>query len=245
MLIGGFSGTAISDPIDLSSWYAVALDLPNGHSNNGGNWVLSNNNETVTQTVNADPSFYLNNINQTNYEMDGSWKVKTYADNDFIGFVFGYQNSVNYYIFDWKQTQQGAYGVTAQEGFTVRKIEAANVSDLTNQDFWSSENTTHSTILATSYSDQSGWKTNTLYNFHLTFKPGEFSIIVKEADTELYNATITDATFTSGQFGFYNFSQEQVEYSGFEQTLVPVPGTIFLLGIGLLGLAANGRKKQH
>jgi hypothetical protein len=216
-----------------------------------GKWVLSNNNKTVTQTVNADPSMYLNNISQTSYAMDGSWQVipSSYNDDDFIGFVFGYQDSSHFYIMDWKQSDQdqAGYGV-AQEGFTIKRISADSVVDLTLSDFWSSTGSASSTILASEFGDTLGWSENTAYGFHLGFEPGKFSITVSLGATALWDVTVNDSTYTYGQFGFYNHSQEQVQYSGFEQTPypppIPEPSTLFLLGSGVAGLALYGRNRR-
>ena len=172
--------------------------------------------------------------------MDGSFQVKTTSDNDFIGFVFGYRNDHQFYIFDWRQDTEGdsAYG-NAKEGFRIIKIDATSSKDLGLYDFWNS-NTDNSTILASSYGDNKGWDDKTIYDFHLEFFPGKFTIVVYlgGTKTELWNITVNDNSFDSGQFGFYNFSQEQVEYSGFEQT-----GGIEALVSGCIELTGEPIKK--
>jgi len=79
LLAIGFSANAA--PIDLSSWSELTLDYTGGQP--PGNWVLESGNTAVVQVVNADPSFYLNNVNQTSYSMNGSWEVLTGSDNDY------------------------------------------------------------------------------------------------------------------------------------------------------------------
>lgn len=247
------SSFTMSDLIDLSSWSELTLDYSGGQP--AGNWNLEPGNTAVVQTINADPSFYLNNLNQTSYTIDGSWEVLSRNDDDYMGFVFGYENSSNFYLFDWKRGNQNYAGQTALAGMTVKKMTGPNgdgLTDLSLAEFW--ENTTdvgNVDILATNHATDKGWASNVLYDFHLVFNEtfGEFSIEVKQGDTSLWDVTIADSTFNGGQFGFYNYSQANVRYAGFEQTggvpvIVPEPASFGLLGMGLAAIFLARRKRM-
>lgn len=256
VLLAALSATSFGAAINLSSWTPLTLNYAGGQP--AGNWVLSAGNTAVTQTVNADPSFYLNNANQTAYSIDGSWQVlEAGGDDDYMGFVFGYQNSSNFYLFDWKQGTQGYVGTTAAEGMTIKKFQGATgdgLVDLSLQEFWENQvNNGDMDVLATNHSSTAGWADSTLYNFHLDFNvvPGQFSIVVKQGATELWNQTVLDSAFVDGQFGFYNNSQQSVKYEGFEQTggqpgggtSVPDGGsTALMMAVGL-GLLRWGQKR--
>ena len=205
--------------LDLSSWSADTYNVKEeGFPEYGtGKWILSANKTTVTQKSNADPSIFINNVNLKSYRINGTFQVTDNAhDNDLIGFVFGYQNDHQFYLFDWKRETQNYNESIAYEGFRVIKIKAINRSNFTFSDFWGA-NTENSSILASNFGDN-GWDVNTKYFFHLDYYPEKFTIIVYTSDkmTELWNVTIHDNEYSSGQFGFYCFSQENVEYSDFE-----------------------------
>ena len=207
-----------------------------------GNWVLSNGNTMVTQTLNCDPTMYLSPNNLTNFTMSGTWRVYS-VDDDMIGIVFGYQDPSHFYVMDWKQNyqSQAGWGI-AYEGFAIRKISAPSVNDFDRYDFWDYRGTTNTEILASYFDTSSGWVINTLYDFHLEFTPGLFTIIVSEGGTELWNVTVNDNSYTNGKFGLYNLSQDLVEYANID--VVPIPSTLLLLGSGIAGLIGINRKRK-
>ena len=249
-----FAASASAADIDLSTWTPLTLDFP---ANQGaGSWIFEPGNTAVKQVINADPSFFLNNINQTQFSIDGSWQVlETGGDDDFMGFVFGYQNSSNFYLFDWKQGAQTNAGRAAAEGMAIKRYTGATgngLTDLSIAEFWENQvSFGDMVVLATNHGSTKGWADNTLYNFHLDFNlvPGEIHIIVKEGATVLWDQTVNDPTFGGGQFGFYNNSQQNVRYAGFVQTggvpVIPEPETYALMaaGLGFMGWVARRRKR--
>jgi hypothetical protein len=243
-----------ADPIDLSSWSALTLNYPGGQG--AGSWVLEAGNTAVRQVINADPSFYLNNLNQTKYSIDGTWQVlETGGDDDYMGFVFGYQNSSNFYLFDWKQGTQTYVGRTAAEGMAIKRFTGATgngLTDLSLEEFWENQASFGDmTVLAKNQSTTSGWIDNRLYTFHLDFNlnPGEIHITVMDGAVTLWDTTVNDPTFGGGEFGFFNNSQQNVRYAGFVQTggvpAIPEPQTyaLMLAGLGAMTWAARRRRR--
>ena len=54
--------------------------------------------------------------------MEGVWRVDTGSDDDFMGFVFGYQDKGHFYLFDWKQYNQTISNRTGLQGMCVKVV---------------------------------------------------------------------------------------------------------------------------
>jgi hypothetical protein len=84
------------------------------------------------------------------------------------------------------------------------------------------------------------WALNTEYRFFLEFHSGSFRITVTDpGDVELVSWSVEDTTYTSGGFGFYNFSQAPVSYSSFTRRDTP-PACTTVLPPGVGGGDAGG-----
>src|SRR5690606_6053488 len=70
-------------PIDLNTWEK------RGPSANG-NWTVTPDGSSVFQSINGDPTFFVSPDNQINKTIRGSIRVETTTDDDYIGFVFGF-----------------------------------------------------------------------------------------------------------------------------------------------------------
>lgn len=223
-------------PVNLTSW------TKEGPSANG-TWNVAGDGNSVTQTINGNPTFFLNPTAFIDKSFDGTFRVNDTGDDDYIGFVFGWQSINSFYLFDWKKGLQDG----SQPGFTLAYVTGGSTAiPFANHHL----NQTGYQVLATSTGTGKGWAANTNYTFKLTYNTNSFKIEVNGNTIFYYGGT-----YSEGKFGFYNYSQASVVYSGFTEAEaqapvepppslppgVPEPGTFLLLG--LAGLFLYLRKK--
>ena len=220
-------------PIDLRNWRQEGNPT-------SGNWVVASDGNSVLQTINGYPTFFVSPEEFINTTITGTLRVEETVDNDWIGFVFGYQSPIadktepvngwKFMVFDW--TKSGSMGKERPyEGATLRDIDGS-FYPLT--DF----------RVATNYGAGKGWTALTDHNFSLLYQTDRVKI-------DIDGETIFDISgdFESGRFGFYNASQSYVRYSGFESQPAPVPepgtiGGLAVLGLVGLGKLATGKRKR-
>ena len=196
--------------IDLSKWEKVTLPYT-GTADSTPNWSLNSTNTSVTQKTDSRPTILLSDIECVNNGINGSFSVDSDNDDDFMGFVFGYKDSGHFYLFDWKQKDQVYSNASGKCGMSVKV--ASSDSAFSIQDLWGTSGSNNVKVL---YHNNISYKDRTNYKFTLNFTDkGTFNIIVKDGENIIDNITINDNTYTSGKFGFYNYSQEMVTYQGF------------------------------
>lgn len=227
-------------PVDLSSW----------QRDGQGTWVVQPGNNSVRQTVNGDPTvFFQAGSNAQGTALSGRIQVATTNDDDFIGFVLGYQAgelrsaSANYVLVDWKQADQMDPMGLGRAGLALSVVTDGS----TPNDFWTHTGGLREIERATNLGDV-GWADNTEYAFDIIFRPDLIQVFVNGV-LEL-NTTAAEAgldSFGDGAFGFYNFSQASVIYSALEEreappaVSVPAPASALLLLPGLMALYRNRR----
>ena len=231
-LLGGYANAAA--PVNLHTWSQKG---PVGN----GTWTVSDTpsvGASVLQTINGDPTFFVSPNAFFNTTVQGSFGVETTYDDDFIGFVFGYQapqgtgTDYDYILFDWKQTNQtGAY-----EGFNLTRVQGSFPSAGPHWDHADSgPNPTPPTpvfdVWATDYDTTKGWEDSQVYDFTLLYQSDRIKIdiqggtgpfVTKQTIFDITPADVGEASFPSGQFGFYNYSQQAVRYQSFTQTDDPI-----------------------
>ena len=220
-----FGVQAVPVPIDLNTWNQQG-------SAANGNWNVSADGSSVLQTINGEPTFFVSPDDLFNTTINGTFGVETTSDDDYIGFVFGYQsplsansdptNDYDFLLFDWKQGDQSFGGQFANEGFSLNRVNGTISNVLPS--FWGHNDSTEFDVLATDFGNDRGWADNTVYDFELLFQSNRIKIDIAGGAFGT-GETIFDinGSFQSGKFGFYNYSQQQVRYVGFTEQATPPP----------------------
>jgi hypothetical protein len=232
------ASTAFAAEINLSSWTVQ------DYSPGAGNWTVQSGNTSVVQSRNGQPTVFLSDQSALGTDIQGKVKVTTFSDNDFIGFVLGFDNGdfsdplADYLLIDWKQGNQDVSKV----GLAVSRVTGIPPEP----GFWGHVNGV--TELARGLTlGSTGWVENTDYTFGFVFTQTNLKVTVNGVlQIDL------PGSFSGGNFGFYNYSQAFVTYSGFTQDVLPPPpppngvpdagSSAALFALSLVGMGLGARR---
>ena len=228
---------------------AALVDL-SGWTQEGGasTWTVAPDKNSVFQTINGEPAVFFSGTNDRGQALSGKIKVETTADDDYIGFVLGYQSgefsgASDFILVDWKQAAQGGfYNCTPPAGLAISHV-TGGIPEAPSS--WCHSGTTTELQRAATLGN-TGWADNTEYAFDIIFTATNIQVKVN-GNTELN----INGTFGDGSFGFYNYSQQNVRYSALTQDVappvngVPEPGSLALVALGLLGTATVARRRSR
>ncbi|MFT7572957.1 MAG: hypothetical protein ACI9JL_004014 [Paracoccaceae bacterium] len=233
------SVSAQAGPVDLNTW----VDEPAG----AGIWTVAADGTFVDQSRNGAPTFFRGNLSALNQTLTSKIQVRTSSDDDFIGFAIGFDAgeatsaSADYLLLDWKQGDQSG----ATDGLAVSRVRGLRTSD---NDFWAHVNSVEELARATNLGS-TGWADNIEYEFTINFTASSLQVLVDGVEEfNFLAADVGDGTaFNGGNFAFYNYSQGSVRYSAVTQDTfaVPEPGTLAVIGLGLIGFGIARRRTRR
>ncbi len=205
---------------------------------NHGSWDVSPDGSTATQTEAEEyASFLVADSTQVGGPLYRDVVFKSHIEapatqNNIFGFAFGLDlpagdgRMVDTYILDWKAEEQEHLGHTAPEGFTLYHIDgqlpAEGDTDFDDQQFacfWAKDNTSCTSatieILAENTGTGTGWETGAEYDVSLRFDDGLIRLFVAGGTNYSGGEVVltSTGTYEPGEFGLFNFRQEDVTYS--------------------------------
>ncbi|MEQ1566220.1 MAG: hypothetical protein ABMA64_11330 [Myxococcota bacterium] len=169
-------------------------------------WDTSDDLLTATELENSTATVYATTMAPEAFEIEVEVEVETSEDDDFVGFVFGYEpgdatsGGADFLLVSWKQATQsiGQYGGSASEGLSVSRVTGqAEAGDL-----WTHTGPVDELQRSNDYAFD-GWNDNTPYTFRFVYSASDLDVYV-DGDLQL---SIGGVFPTGGKFGLFAFSQ--------------------------------------
>lgn len=183
----------LAQTIDYSKWIKGFGD---------GTWSIVDSGTRVVQTINTSvPTGFISDFSFDGKFIEATISADGASDDDFIGFIFGYQSSAAFYTFDWKKATQDSGGVVAKVGMAINKITG---TPLSFNEGWG-----HTGKYIELARNSTAWEYPKIHNFKLRFINNQITIWVD--NKQVFD--LNDTSYSGGKFGFYNLSQPTTSYT--------------------------------
>ncbi|XP_075980921.1 thrombospondin [Anticarsia gemmatalis] len=206
---------------DFRNYMTVRLD-PEGESQQDPNWEIANQGAEILQTLNSDPGLAVGFERFNGVDFEGTLFVDTQIDDDYVGFIFGYQNNKRFYVVMWKKNTQTYWQTTpfravAEPGIQLKLVNSKTGPGKTLRNaLWNTESTPDQVTLLWKDPRNVGWREKTAYRWRLLHRPkiGLIRLKVYENNRLVADSgNVYDFTLKGGRLGVFCFSQEMIIWS--------------------------------
>lgn len=232
-----FDGDGIPDRYDIcpenrfisstnfTRFHTVILD-PNGSVQDDPNWIITDNGKQIEQTINSDPGLAVGDERFDDIDFLGTLFVADkQADDDFVGFIFGYQDNKRFYVVAWKRAGNKYFSGASDAPHSRTGVHLKVVNSTTGPGealrdaLWANGSTPGQATLLWSDENEIPWELFVPHRWSLIHRPSIGLIRVKlfrNSDLIVDSGYIYDHTLQGGRLGVYCFSQEQITWSNLE-----------------------------
>lgn len=206
--LGRLEPLAVASPIYLDGWRQQGQP-------GDGRWTVAADGRSVSQSVNGGASFFVGPRELIDVTIRGQIQIGEAGDDDMVGFVLGWRGpaapgqDADFVLLDWKRGDQSSDGHEVQAGLRLARFQGPVPDELAA--YWGMVDGPTVKRLATDLGPDKGWKVDTAHRFEARYGRERLQVFID--GVKVFDVK---GRFEPGRFGFYNYSQEAVVYSGFE-----------------------------
>ena len=200
-----------STPFDFTQWSVEGA--PNSE------WDILSSTDVINLSYITPATFFVSDFELINVIVRGTMSVETTADDDFTGFIFGYQeptqiaddNNYEFYLFDWKSKRGSLLGFWAEEGFRLSHYNGYIPANKQDRYFYGAlDNPPIRDLIQTKYGSGRGWVPYQKYEIELIYTNNRIKLSIDGVMIFELNGC-----FAAGKIGFHCMSQEKTRFENF------------------------------
>ncbi|XP_076289309.1 thrombospondin isoform X2 [Lasioglossum baleicum] len=206
---------------DFRKYVTIPLD-PYGVAQEDPVWRINHGGAEIQQLVNSDPGIAIGPDVFSGVDFEGTFFVEDEEDDDWVGFVFSYQDNRRFYIVTWKKGQQTYWMPSPFRAVGEPEIQLKLVNSNTGpgetlrNSLWHNEDTPDQVKILWRDPRKFGWVEKTSYRWQLLHRPRIGLIrfrLYQGTQMVTDSGNVYDSTLKGGRLGVYCFSQEKITWS--------------------------------